>query len=98
MNRLNGCNGLNAFQPLCVGSLADHDHAVVVEDDHFALVGFLENGSVKHLLRTSYGNQAAIEADDPWQMGGHPVEIVGGDHDGYSLVIDLMEEMDHVVS
>src|SRR5262252_479802 len=82
----------------CVGPLADHNHAVVVEDDHFTAVGFLENGGVEHLLRTSFGNQPAIEADDPRQMRRYPVEIVGGNHDGYALVVDLMEKMDHIVS
>src|SRR5262249_52150700 len=82
----------------CVGPLADHNHAVVVEDDHFTAVGFLENGGVEHLLRTSFGNQPAIEADDPRQMRRYPVEIVGGNHDGYALVVDLMEKMDHVVA
>ena len=80
-----------------VGPLADHDHAVVVEDDHFALVSFLEDGGVKHLLRASFGNQPAIEADNPRQMRGYPVEIVGGNHDGHSLMIDLVKKMDHVV-
>src|SRR5215468_2281511 len=82
----------------CVGPLADHDHAVVVEDDHFTSVGFLENGGVEHLLRTSFGNQPAIEADDPRQMRRYPVEIVGGNHDGYTLVVNLMEKMDHIVA
>ena len=80
-----------------VGPLADHDHTVVVEDDHFTSVGFLEDGGVKHLLRTSFGNQPAIETDNPRQMRRHPVEIVGGNDDGHSLMIDLVKKMDHVV-
>ena len=81
-----------------VGSFADHDHAVVVEDDHFASVGFLEDGGVEDLLRTSFGNQPAIETDNPRQMRRHPVEIVGGNHDGHSLMIDLVKKMNHVVA
>ena len=80
-----------------VGPLADHDHTVVVEDDHFASVSFFEDGGVKHLLRTSFGNQPAIETDNPRQMRRHPVEIVGGNDDGHSLMIDLVKKMDHVV-
>src|SRR2546430_14910799 len=77
--------------------LTDHDHAVVVEDDQFAAGSFLEDGGVKSLLRTTFGNQPAIEADNPRQMRRHPVEIVGGNDDGHSLMVDLVKEMDHVV-
>jgi hypothetical protein len=97
LSRLNGWNGLNEFQPLCVRPLADHNHTIVVKDDHFSSVGFLQDGGVEHLLRATFGDQTAIEADDPGQMRRHPVEIVGRNDDSHALVVDLMKEMDDVV-
>jgi hypothetical protein len=97
LNFLNGWNGLNVFQPLCVRPFADHDHAVVVKDDHFSPIGFLEDRGVKNLLRTPFGDALTVETDNPGKMSCHPVEIMRGNDDGHALVIDLMEEMNHVV-
>ena len=39
-----------------VGPLADHDHAVVMKDHHFAAVGLFEHGGVENLLRPAFGS------------------------------------------
>ena len=44
-----------------VGPFADHDHTVLVDDDHFAAVGFLEDRGVEDLIGRSFGNQPMIE-------------------------------------
>jgi hypothetical protein len=102
LNFLNDWNVLNHDFVLVVivgrvRSLADHDHPVVVEDNHFAAVSFLQNGGIKNFRRTPLRDYPAVEASHPRQMGRHPVEIVGGNDDGDSLMINLVKKVNHVV-
>ena len=73
-----------------VGAFADHDHAVLMDDDELTAVGFLQYCRVEYVVGPPFGNQPVVETHRPGQMGGHPVQIMGGEDDGDSLVIDLV--------
>jgi len=81
-----------------VGPFPNHNHPVVVKDDHFTAIGVFENRGVENLLRPSLSYESPIEADGPGKMSRDPVKIMSGDHDGHSVVIDLVEEMNHIIA
>ena len=81
-----------------VGPFANHDHPVVVKDDHFTAIGVFENRGVENLLRPSLSYESPIETDGPGKMSRDPVKIMSGDHDRHSVVIDLVEEMNHIIA
>src|SRR5712692_282920 len=81
-----------------VGPFADHDHPIVEKDHHVSPVGFLQNGRSKNLLGLPFGDDAVVEADHPGKVGCHPVQIVGRNDDRHSLMVDLVEEVDDIVS
>src|SRR5712692_8145393 len=77
---------------------ADHNHAVVEENDHVPAIGFLQYGGGENFLRPAFGDNAAIEANHPGKMCRYPVKIMRSDHDGDSLVIDLVKKVNDIVA
>ena len=69
-----------------VRAFADHHHAVLMNHDEFAAVGFLEYFGIENFVGPAFGNDTVIETNRPGQMRGHPVQIMGGEHDGDPMV------------
>src|SRR5689334_15727277 len=79
-------------------ALADHHHAVVMEYDQLAAVRFSEHSSVKDFVGAAFGDQPMIDANRQGQMRGYPVQIVRGQADGNTLMNDLVEKMNDIIT
>ena len=53
-------------------------------------------------MSTSAGSPAAItspvQADELGEVGGHPVQVVGGEHDGEPVGVEVVEQVEHLVA
>ena len=81
-----------------VRALADHDHAVMMKHHHFAAISLFKHGGIEDSVRTAFGDQAPVQTNGPGKVGGHPIQIVGGNDDGNPAVIDLVQEVNHIVA
>ena len=81
-----------------VGALGDEGEALVLDDGHVGAVGAAQDLGGEDLGWRALGDDAAIEADDPGEVGGDGVDLVGGHEDGHALVIKLVEEVHDLVA
>ena len=81
-----------------VGTLGDEGEALVLDDGHVGAVGAAEDLGGEDLGWGALGNDAAVEADDPWEVGSDRVDLMGGHDDGDALVVKLVEEVHGLVA
>src|SRR5438445_800444 len=71
-----------------VRPVEDDSHAGVLDDVHGGAVGPFEHLGGEHRRRRSDPGDPGVEADQMGEMGRHPVQIVGGEHDGQTLGVE----------
>ena len=81
-----------------VAAVDDQRHAGVLEHVHRRAVGAFEDVGREHVVGRARAHHARVEADEVGQVGGDAVEVVGGQHDGEAVVVELAEQVQDLVA
>ena len=81
-----------------VGAFGYQGHAVVLDYGHSRAVHFVQDVGGDDAMGGAVGDDAAVEAHDAGQMHGHGVDFVGGEDDGDAGVVEVVEQVHHIVA
>ena len=76
----------------------DDGHAEVLEHLQACAEGLLEHVGGDDLVRRSLRDDPAVDRDQVRQVRRHAVEVVGGQHDRDAVVVQVGEQVQHVVA
>ena len=84
-------------QPVRRG-VGDQDEAVLADDPQVGAVRPAEDRRREDVVRVALGHDPPVDADDPRQVGGDRVELVGGEHDRDPVGVEVGEQVEDVVA
>src|SRR5262245_56945830 len=90
---------LAEWDHISVVVVIEHDgHSGVLENLHTRPVGPLQDFGRERLTRRALPDDLGVEADDIRKMAGDPVQIVRREQDGKAEIVQVVEQMEDVVT
>src|SRR5437762_5389121 len=80
------------------GRVRDQDQPILANHAELGTVRPAEDGRGEDLVGIALGNDRAVHADDPWQVRGDRVELMGREDDGDAVGVQVGQQMKDVVA